>query len=127
MGYGTHVQTGKKPCATWDDPNSLLSYVDDDEVAMCAMTAELASHLTKPNRDRLANLTNSIQDVVTKQTVEEQLVAAGKIPRRSLIVTPLTTPNALRMELFEKPKDLLKILPHPPLLECDGHAHSCLL
>jgi hypothetical protein len=104
-------------------PN-LAGDLDDDEVAMYAKTAELASHLTKPNRDRLANLTKSIQDVVTKQTVEEQLVAAGKIPRRSFIVTPLTTPNALRMELFEKPKALFKILPHPPLLECDGHAYS---
>jgi hypothetical protein len=25
VGYGTHVLPGKKRCATWDDPNSLLS------------------------------------------------------------------------------------------------------
>jgi hypothetical protein len=105
--------------------NSCLSgQLDPDEVMMYAKTAELASHLTRPNRDRLANLTKSIVDVVQKQTVEENEVMSGKRERRAFIIRPLTTPNEIRMNFYDNAESLFKILPHPPLFECEEHAYS---
>ena len=104
--------------------DNLAGQLDPGEVAMYAQTAELAGHLTKPNRDRLAHLTKSICEVVEKQTVEEMEFEAGDRTRRPFIIRPLTTPNDIRMQFFDGKEALFKLLPHPPLLECEGHAYS---
>jgi hypothetical protein len=88
--------------------------LDSDEVKMYAQTAELAGSLTKPNRDRLANLTSSICDVVQKQAVEEMEVLEGKKERRPFIIRPLVTPLQIRMQFFDNAKSLFKLMPHPP-------------
>lgn len=105
-------------------PN-LNGYLDPDEVMMYAKTAELAGVLTKPNRDRLANLTSKIVDVVKNQTVEAMQAESDKKRKtRPFVIRPLTTPNEIRHDLFDKPKAFFKILPHPPLFECTDHAYS---
>lgn len=106
----------KNPC--------LAGELDQNEVMMYAQTAELASNLTRPNRDRLANLTKSIVDVVQKQTLEESDVLSGIRDRRAFVIRPLITPNEIRMNFFDHAGALFKILPHPPLFECEDHAYS---
>ena len=109
--------------AKWGLPN-LHGCLDKDEVSMYAKTAEFASKLTKPNRHRLANLTKQICDVVKKQTIEGIEVSSGSRPPRPFVIEPLQTPNEIRMQFFDSEKSLFRILPYPPLFECEGHTYS---
>ena len=102
------------------DPGTLAK----DEVSMHANTAAFAGQLSRPNRDRLANLTKQICDVQKKQTLEEVDVLAGKRERPPFVLEPLQTPNEIRMQFFDQEKSLFDLLPHPPLFECEGHTCS---
>jgi hypothetical protein len=102
----------------------LAGELDPAEVKMYVQTAEMAGILTRPNRDRLAQLTKSICDVVENQTKEELEIQAGTKPRRPFIIRPLKTPNEIRSQLYDKSTALFRILPQPPLFECEDHAYS---
>ncbi len=104
-------------------PN-LAPDLDHEEVMMYAQTAQLASDLTRPQRDRLANLTSTIVDITTKQTIEQMEVLSGKRERRAFMIKPLITPNLIRMNLFESTTALFNIMPHPPLFKCRDHAYT---
>jgi hypothetical protein len=94
--------------------------IDPLQVKMYAQTAQLAADLGITNRQRLADLTLTICEVVTKQAQEEEDDREFSFP-----VYPITDPAEMRSSIMEGNYAYLPNLPHPEAKECMGHAY-CL-
>jgi hypothetical protein len=94
------------------------------EAKMIAQTAQLATDLGITNRNRLADLTNTVTEVVRMQTMDD-LGLLDKHEQHDFHIRPICCPIELRSSIMEGQYAFVPNLPHPEPHECEGHAY-CL-
>ena len=103
----------------------LPAKLDMLETKMMMQTAELAYSLPMKDRDRLANYTKSVCEVVKNQTLEAGRVEAGLELVRPWTLLPITTPYEMRRQMKDGSKDsMMRTIPHVNVEEVGEHAVS---
>jgi hypothetical protein len=111
--------------AQFGRPNIPPHLLDPVEVSMIMQTAELASSLPKADRLRLAKYTNTVCDVVKKQTLEEVEVAANRQSVRPWTLLPITSAFQMRRQMKDGSIDsIMHTVPHVHIMEIGSHAVS---
>jgi hypothetical protein len=105
------------------DPNAL----DQTEVKMFLQTAELAALLSVADREKLARYTETVCEVVKRQSREDLAVADGSQPFRPWAVKPITTAYDMRRQMKNGSKDsVMNTVPRVNVVEVGDHAVSLL-
>lgn len=103
------------------DPDLL----DPQEVKMLLQTAELATSLPLQDRQRLARFTNTVVEVVKKQTLEHVEVKAKRKRRRKWILSPIISEKQMRRQMKDGSLDsMMETVPRPEVLNIGVHAVS---
>ena len=121
-GSGLAYLAGK---AQFGRPNIPTESLDQLEVKMLMQTAELAALLSVAEREKLANYTQTVSQVVSRQTLEDVEVTAGRQDHRPWTLYPITDSFQMKRQMKEGSKDsYMQTVPRVNVLEVGQHAVS---